>query len=708
MSLSLNSTMIRCLFSLISVLIVWGIPFCIHAQIADGGYTGFSQAPSAFVAPEGEFRFVFSDAIPAEFSADIESAESYAFTVGVLPRTEVGWRLISAGTDGYSNHVDTREFDGLGIRDISVNAKVQTLLQRGWIPSVAIGSQDVSGTGEFSANYVVGGYRWSGVELSIGMGSGRLSGVFWGARVPIGRYSNLFWDDDGAQQTVALEMNTANTFRRFELFSRYRVIAKGSNADTGLVAGFAYHLGKVQKQYTGRPASMVAGRYDAIRARKISDALAAVNTNLGCEGGLKKALEKLGLERVKTSSANSSAELWVTVDQRRFTNSSVDAAGLGLLAGAHLCAAKEIIGVQFLSQGMPVYWLSARSDDLLAAFATPTASPPTLAFGVGKNTNAAGAGEREHFVLADVLFSPSVGYALATEVGALDYSLALQTTVEIPLWRGAALSAVGIDDVAHSDDYKEPDGAFYRFRRRSNWLSRSIQQTIALSSYGFARFEWGRSNLFSYQGVTQDRDLFVSEAVVTPLADASLKIRTRYTLYKRRGPSLATPFDSVFNPNPVRDPLAYDAWTGSAAYYWPELNVNLDLTWGRFHFDDEGGKLTIQRFFNDTAFGLTYLRDRQGDNEALAMHISLPIGARRSLPIAGVAIGGLPSWSTSVQSTINARENIIRPNLLREGLTTRTISSRYLDRGRLSQGYFEKSWPRMRESFIDYVDQLLF
>ena len=54
-----------------------------------------------------------------------------------------------------------------------------------------------------------------------------------------------------------------------------------------------------------------------------------------------------------------------------------------------------------------------------------------------------------------VTFSPSLSSRHATEFGVLDYSLALQADLNIPIWQGAGINVTGQVNVANTSHFEE-------------------------------------------------------------------------------------------------------------------------------------------------------------------------------------------------------------------------------------------------------------
>ena len=99
-----------------------------------------------------------------------------------LPFLETTFRLSERlnGTTGRGTTTD-RSFD----------MKLRLLRESAWLPAVAVGLQDMIGTGIYGGEYLVASKRWHGWDFSLGLGWGRL-GSAGGIRNPLRRISGRF------------------------------------------------------------------------------------------------------------------------------------------------------------------------------------------------------------------------------------------------------------------------------------------------------------------------------------------------------------------------------------------------------------------------------------------------------------------------------------------------------------------------------------
>ncbi|MCS3429779.1 YjbH domain-containing protein [Klebsiella sp. BIGb0407] len=127
----------------------------------DFGGTGLMQLPTARFAPEGEFSVNYRDNDQYRF---------YSTSISLFPWLEGTIRYADVRTRRYSSNTD---FSGSqSYKDKSFDFKVRLLEESYYLPAVAFGKRDISGTGLFDGEYVVGSKRVGPVDFTLGVGWG--------------------------------------------------------------------------------------------------------------------------------------------------------------------------------------------------------------------------------------------------------------------------------------------------------------------------------------------------------------------------------------------------------------------------------------------------------------------------------------------------------------------------------------------------------
>lgn len=142
------------------------------------GQTGLINMPDARIESDGIFRFG---------AGYFDPYQPFWASVTVLPYIELSGRytrirgLSTRGPGGF-------EDKGFGdYKDKAFDTKAILLKEGSWWPNVALGWQDFTGTGLFSAKYGVLSKRLGNTDYSLGYGSDRIDGLFGGMR----HYSRL-------------------------------------------------------------------------------------------------------------------------------------------------------------------------------------------------------------------------------------------------------------------------------------------------------------------------------------------------------------------------------------------------------------------------------------------------------------------------------------------------------------------------------------
>lgn len=145
---------LRCVFSL--AILIGSTAF---AQTNDFGVGGVLDVPTARSPEEN----TFSTTISRKDVVDI-----YALSYQVLPRLEASFRY-SLFND--RPRAGTQE----GTKDRSFEVKYRLVEESDLVPEVVVGARDVLGTGIWSSEYVVSNKRFGNLDLSLGLGWGRLA-----------------------------------------------------------------------------------------------------------------------------------------------------------------------------------------------------------------------------------------------------------------------------------------------------------------------------------------------------------------------------------------------------------------------------------------------------------------------------------------------------------------------------------------------------
>ena len=137
------------------VLICLSFPCAMSLSASDYGITGLIDTPTARMSFDGAFTA----------TAAIQSrTNSYALTYQVTPWLEGTFRYTGWNQANYSYD---RNYEG----------KLRLLQESDYLPQVAVGIRDMVGTGVWNSEYVVASKAFGGLDVTLGVGWGRLAGL---------------------------------------------------------------------------------------------------------------------------------------------------------------------------------------------------------------------------------------------------------------------------------------------------------------------------------------------------------------------------------------------------------------------------------------------------------------------------------------------------------------------------------------------------
>jgi len=192
----------------------------VTAEPSTIGQTGLINMPDARVAEDGTLRFgasYFRPYLPIWTSAT------------VLPRLELSGRytIIRGLSSGLGQ--------GFGdYKDKAFDVKALLLKEDEWLPGLAVGWQDFTGTGVFSAQFATLSKRFGSTDYTLGYGADRIDGLFGGVRQQVPWVKNL---------SLVLEYDAndyENDFRADE--------SEADSRDGGWTYGVEYKLGWLGEQ----------------------------------------------------------------------------------------------------------------------------------------------------------------------------------------------------------------------------------------------------------------------------------------------------------------------------------------------------------------------------------------------------------------------------------------------------------------------------
>ena len=155
--------------------------FCSVVNASDLGTTGIIDIPSARMLNDGDLKITLS----SQKIANITS-----ITYQVTPWLESTFRYTIFNP---SNPIRGTLYPEDGINDRSYGVKFKLIGESKYIPQIAVGVQDVFGTGALSAEYFVASKKINKFDFTLGLGWGRL-GERGSISNPFGHLNDHFYD----------------------------------------------------------------------------------------------------------------------------------------------------------------------------------------------------------------------------------------------------------------------------------------------------------------------------------------------------------------------------------------------------------------------------------------------------------------------------------------------------------------------------------
>ena len=212
--------------SLIILLTSLLLPYCVAAnekhRVTAGnfGLPGMVDLPTARRLPDGEL--VVTQQVH-------KSLSRLGISFQALPRVGVSFRYTGHGING-------REAYGRINHDRSFDAHISVLDERAYFPAISLGLYDFIGTGWYSSEYIVGTKSIGNLELTAGLGFGRLAGRNTFSN-PLGALSSRFDQRDANSMGRGGTLGTINWFQ----------------GDAAAFYGIQYHINEkimVSSEYT--------------------------------------------------------------------------------------------------------------------------------------------------------------------------------------------------------------------------------------------------------------------------------------------------------------------------------------------------------------------------------------------------------------------------------------------------------------------------
>lgn len=239
-----------------------------------------------------------------------------------------------------------------------------------------------------------------------------------------------------------------------------------------------------------------------------------------------------------------------------------------------------------------------------------------------------------HSIL-DISLSPVYRANYGSEVGILESSVGMQLTLDSQVWRNGWLTYKYNQALYNSKHYRN-DGFFANRSLKTGFQEFSLSHRWFINKLASIEFNGGiqsiSGNQYIYRGgsgVAHDR-------------------QGRHTIYSK-----------IFSFS-SRNGSLLDREIYTAGYSWlsPENNIALSYEGGRYFYGDYSDKLKAHFFLDRSSFELSYINS--SDWAKVGATLKIPIGFDKKLHYKNITFGGVPDWSSSINTVIR---NPVRPDV---------------------------------------------
>ncbi|AWB67092.1 hypothetical protein C2869_11905 [Saccharobesus litoralis] len=675
------------------------------------GITGAVNTPSANTLQPGSFNFFYSK--PVERGNRYLDNHSFVYSFGLYDFLEVSGRNAS-----YSSDL------GKG-SDLSANIKLKaSFIPKDWF-SLAIGSQDLGGAANnYGADYVVLSKSLFDDSLSISAGVaksdsllGRMNGEFGSIRYQPFEWLQLQADYDAADTHTGLVFSTPLAWLNNQAQFNASIITSSSNED--LTDNVSYGIGFTLPMGSSIPTSLAhSSEYEIQQsnaARTQVQVLSGQQENRLFEQlkSFKQGLIDFGLEDISVGYDVNNKVFVRATTLSTFGRNRLDAVGyiLGTLVNEVTASKESQFVLEITENGLVAESYSGQFAQY-HAFLQQTSTSTGLRVikgGQSQTANVNWIGEQKQnssWFKPRITLSPDVNSTVGTEVGVLDFSVALAARLELDLWSGATFSSKYLKQFYETKDFK--DGYILANSRQNSGLYElGLHQSWTLpfnifnmTSVGRYRENWNYISHEAYWASQSGRNIF------------QLKLG-RYELDKFESQIDCITFYKVCREakawEEANTPKERDVAVASYKHYVPEYDLLLRAEAGQFWQADTGFTLQLERQFGDTTVRLRYKNtDAESgvNNEFIGLSFSVPLTPRKDYNFKHVTLRGENKWTYGIDTLIGKNHNRLTPGTADIAyVSTRNLANIYFNNFRSGQAYLERNKARLIDAYLTFKDQ---
>lgn len=658
-------------------------------------FTGLTNTPNAQVIATGDISLYYGQGVP--YKQGIEDLDNWFVSFGLFSGLEVGGRIV---TQTYDCNLYTES--GCGIRDLSASAKYQLPFIYDYTGfNLAIGAQDIGGAANnFQTTYLVADKSFENIPLRISAGygqskiaSGILDGPFGGIEFQPFSFLQLTGEYDATEFNSSIKALTPEGLLPYDIqvSANYQIYTTRENTDKDIwgVNVTAPLMGYQDNQ---------ASRFTHTEQDPLKNLLPGTlsHSDFANATRLIRTLEQEGFLNIQVGKRDNT--IVVALENRRYNRNQMDGAGvaLGIITANSGQALKDNLSINttdtrinlvMLNNNIPMFSIETEAQ-CYRDFLTTGGQCKQLKFTTDSLSNVLDNVSWQHhkvnssFAHSQIIVSPALRYAVATEYGMFDYSLALATNAYVPLWQGFAMDVRYLLPLDNSDDYE--DGRIWGQNQFESEVDRAvIHQAFRLPFNIMTQFSAGY--VYSgYLGGANETTWF------SPEGYHSLGMQVSQFTYKN---------DTDDYGNLMEDKSTL---LGTYTLSIPEFNWQLELTAGEFWEGDRGVRATTNHWLGDVKVYASYLNSE--DEQFVTAGISIPLTLWRDMKPGYIQLKGADEFDFSVQTRVGNSHNRINTGLGHSLDFQHNLSTQYYDRNRFTPNYFESNSLRLRNAYLRYLE----
>jgi len=655
------------------------------------GYSGLVNTPSATLFDSGELYFQYSN--QTERSAKYNDTANFHFGIGLWDFVELSGR-----NSAYGDSLNESS-------DLSANLKVGIpFIPQDWF-KLAVGIQDLGGAANnFDAKYVVASKTlFETIEVSLGAGTSdsslnRLNGAFGGISWQPTDWAKISLEYDAQDTNLGLHLFTPQYW--FDNGTRLTANILAYSSNEQLTDNVYYGIGLNIPLHS--PTNHSYGNKNLHNKTQVPYYQPPANID-GNNSllGLQQKLEAEGFEAVRVGKTGVNTA-YVELENHIYNRNQLDGLGvaLGMLSTSlsdefnrfKLVIKEREIATLVVSGSPSQYRAFLNNEQVL------NLSISTDTFGAQQDVQWLNQSVSDHFWLKPrFTFWPSLVSTVGTELGMFDASLALLSHLELPLWQGAAISAVHLTQLAETEDFK--DGEYFdKWKQKNGIQEYSLHQTISLP--------FNVKNMVFAGKYRQDYNYLANE--IRWQSDNGVhRINLLTAQYEKQNIAERQPYSNcnVIYPAcwPPIELKEREVIVGMYRYYSTALDATAEIRYGQFWQQDQGFIVKIERMFGDVTINLNYQNTKVENEEAtqfIGLGFSIPLTPRKDYNSKYVQVRGIPKWNYTVSTLVGESHNNLTPGTGDSARLFYNLDNIYYNLDRLGKAYVYDNAQRLKQAYM--------